>query len=304
MFSLQTTDLRALAQQLSAACQFPVQCVGSIASSNDALLAQAAQLPQHPQPACALLALHQTAGRGRRGRVWQSGGGGVQGFAQGLDCTVPSATAQTVSPPLPLPLPLPEPVQPAFLASMGVRSTTPAAAVSVLPLRLGMAVAALLRQWGCAAQLKWPNDVQIETAQGTAKLGGILVESRSMAGGGIALVMGLGLNWHSAPALVDRRASHVLASASHAPAPAAAAAALLGAMQQAWQDTAASAVLKPQEYAVYDALYEHPVTAQIGNHAPIHGIAKGINAQGHLGFLGEQGLAWLSSGEVTVRVAA
>lgn len=103
----------------------------------------------------ACLAEHQTAGRGRAGRGWASPFATNLHLSVGHDLAVPRA---------------------------------PLAAVS---LAVGVAVAEMLTTLGVeAVGLKWPNDLWV----GTAKVGGILTEARSEAGGMARLVVGVGLN--------------------------------------------------------------------------------------------------------------
>ena len=102
-----------------------------------------------------VLAELQHAGRGRRGRSW------LAPFGSGLTFSV----AWTF------------PGTPPGLAALG--------------LALGVAVAEALRGLGLAeARLKWPNDV----AWRGRKLGGLLLQLRTEAGGGATVVAGLGLN--------------------------------------------------------------------------------------------------------------
>ena len=187
------------AQQLSLMTAMPVELVASIASTNSALLDNAAQLPLHPLAPTALMALNQTAGRGRRGRDWLN-----------------AATSHCVAP--------------AFMASLGLRSDAPLPSLGLLPLHIGVAVTEQLRAWGCPAGLKWPNDIVIDTPSGSAKLGGILVETRAIDGAN-AIVMGMGLNWHSAPNVGDRLTAGAAQLATAAPEALEVCAALLHAMR-------------------------------------------------------------------------
>lgn len=88
----------------------------------------------------ALLAEHQTHGRGRRERVWLTPlGGGVA-----MSLALPRQQADRLT---------------------------------ALPLAVGVALAAALRRLGLrGVELKWPNDLMV----GGRKLGGILVEARPM----------------------------------------------------------------------------------------------------------------------------
>ena len=79
----------------------------------------------------------QTAGRGRRDRVWTAPGG--------------SAVLLTIALP-----------KPADLAG--------------LPLAIGVTVLRVVQRLEPLLRLKWPNDIVIETAAGVRKLGGLIVE--------------------------------------------------------------------------------------------------------------------------------
>lgn len=282
-------DLYSLSHQLSLLACLPVQLVATLESTNQALLDSAANLPLHPQVPCALMALVQSAGRGRRGRSWAV-----------AHSSEPNAVKY-----------------PAFLASLGVRCTLPLQALGLLPLHVGIAVVQQLNQWGCAAQLKWPNDIVIATAQGSAKLGGILVETRNLNAGEHAAVIGMGLNWHSAPALADKLTACVIEhlnnhngkpnlQAIQPPEILPASAALLAAMAVAWQRCTDSTTDFASQFAAVDALYGLEITALDATGTVQHGIAKGVNKQGHLGLLLNNSgqLIWLHSGEVSVRLKA
>lgn len=108
-----------------------------------------------------ITARRQTAGRGRRGRGWQSPQGNL---AASLLITLDAAPAQ--------------------IANLGF----------VAGLAAHDALARLVPP-GCRLALKWPNDV---LASG-AKLAGILVESSVRADGRSALVLGFGVNVVAAP---------------------------------------------------------------------------------------------------------
>lgn len=118
-----------------------------------------------------LAAEEQTAGRGRRGRRWHS--------APGRDI--------------------------AF--SLARRIVRPARELAVLSLVAGVAAAKALRAFGVSqAALKWPNDLLVDGA----KLGGILVETRSQGGTSLA-VIGIGINFQPKPEL-QRRLRRSIAS--------------------------------------------------------------------------------------------
>ncbi len=118
-----------------------------------------------------LAAEEQTAGRGRRGRRWLSEPGRSITFS--------------------LARPVARPVR----------------ELAALSLVAGVAVVRALRALGARrVSLKWPNDLVV----GDAKLGGILVETRSQHGGTRA-VIGVGINWRASAGL-ERRLRRPVAS--------------------------------------------------------------------------------------------
>jgi len=119
-------------------------------STNDVLLEMSAE----KRHAHAVLADQQTAGRGRRGRSWQSPPGRNIYFSLGWNF---AGTAEDMS---------------------------------CLPLAVGVSgVRALERLGLVSAGLKWPNDIWADGK----KLGGILLESKATAVG-LSVVAGIGLN--------------------------------------------------------------------------------------------------------------
>ncbi len=125
--------------------------VDVIDSTNTALLAEATN--GAPSGTC-LAAELQTAGRGRRGRVWQSAVGASLTF------------------------------------SLLWRFESGAASLGGLSLVVGLAVANALRALGISAQLKWPNDILFRDQ----KLGGILIETQGDMLGPTVAVIGIGIN--------------------------------------------------------------------------------------------------------------
>ncbi len=127
-------------------------------------------------------ARQQTAGRGRRGRVWQSDTDGAGG----------DLTASAV---LPVPCPLKDLGQVSFVTALAVRQAL---------VDLGVTAEAV--------RLKWPNDVLIAGQ----KVAGILLESGPLMPGINWLVVGVGINLATHPTGVDFQATHV---GQHAPMP-------------------------------------------------------------------------------------
>lgn len=119
-----------------------------------------ALLEERPSAAVLLAAESQTAGRGRRGRRWHS---------------VPGRS---------------------ITFSLGRPVRRPLRELAGLSLVAGVAAARALRGMGAAVRLKWPNDL----LAGEAKLGGILVETRSPS----FAVVGIGINYLPEPRLADR----------------------------------------------------------------------------------------------------
>jgi len=127
-----------------------VELVQETGSTNADLMARIHSL-QRP---LLLIALHQTAGRGRAGRSWHSVPGGMLTFS------------------------LAWPFAQGAQALMG------------LPLAIGVALAEVLQRLDLPVQLKWPNDI----LRDGKKLAGVLIESASAADGTLWVVAGVGLN--------------------------------------------------------------------------------------------------------------
>lgn len=135
----------------------------SCSSTNDELLKRAeAGAPE----GTIVVAEVQSAGRGRLGRSWLAEPG------QGL------------------------------LFSFLVRPKLPPEIAVTLPLVAGVAVTLALRELGCEAGLKWPNDVLI----GERKVCGILCEAQTSAQGIDGIIIGIGLNTGAVPEAVAYRA--------------------------------------------------------------------------------------------------
>jgi BirA family biotin operon repressor/biotin-[acetyl-CoA-carboxylase] ligase len=112
----------------------------------------------------------QTAGRGRRQRAWIAPRGNLA-----------SSILEVID------------VSPAVAATLGF-----AAALSLEAALQKVSVEAALRAGGADVlkfALKWPNDV----LAGDKKLAGILLEAEAVAGGGLAVVVGIGTNVVAAP---------------------------------------------------------------------------------------------------------
>lgn len=137
-----------------------VEALAECESTNAVLLQKKTANAALAASGSVLVADRQTAGRGRRGRRWWS--------------------AQE---------------SPADSLTFSLLWRFPrGAALSGLSLAVGVALANALAELGArGVKLKWPNDLLVETPDGFAKLGGILIELASGAGGTSA-VIGIGLN--------------------------------------------------------------------------------------------------------------
>ncbi len=114
--------------------------------------------------AAVLVTDEQTAGRGRRGRRWYASPGS------------------------------------ALMFSLRWEFAGPVARLRGLSLAAGVGIANALRALGASGvALKWPNDL----LAGSAKLGGVLIETRASVGR-VAAVIGVGINCRAQPGLDAR----------------------------------------------------------------------------------------------------
>jgi BirA family transcriptional regulator, biotin operon repressor / biotin---[acetyl-CoA-carboxylase] ligase len=126
-----------------------------------------------------ITALSQSAGRGRRGRTWETGQGNLAATLLMTTGREPREAAQV-----------------SFVAALAVADF---AAAHLPPDRV---------------RVKWPNDVMVDGR----KLAGILVESGQRPDGGLWLAIGVGLNLIKAPQNAERPAI-TLAAATMVPPP-------------------------------------------------------------------------------------
>ncbi len=147
--------------------------MASTASTNADLAAGAKAGTHHP--GAILIAEHQHAGRGRRGRSWEA----------------PPRAGLTLSVLLAPEIPVP--------------------AWSWLPLLTGLAVTDALTQFGLGAQLKWPNDVLV----GQRKLAGVLAEIVEYSGRpAVVIGLGLNVSQSQAELPIPTATSLRLAGAA------------------------------------------------------------------------------------------
>ena len=115
-----------------------------------------------------ITAARQVAGRGRRGRAWETGAGNL---AATLLTTTHRAPAEAANL--------------SFVAALAVADL----AASVVPDAL--------------VKLKWPNDVLVDGR----KVSGILIESGRVGGGALWLAVGIGVNLRTPPEASERPAT-------------------------------------------------------------------------------------------------
>jgi len=238
----------------------------SIDSTNTALLARTN--PAHGV-AEVLLAEYQTAGRGRRGRLWLAPPGGAL-------CLSMSWTFGEV---------------PQELGALGL-------AIGVCALRA-------LRTHGIdAVTLKWPNDLLI----GERKLGGVLIDLRAESAGPASVVIGIGINLTLGAALTAQIAQSGTAATDLAsvlqplPGRNALAASLVSACVSGLRAFAREG-LKPfiEDWRAVDALRGRAVNVSAAD-GVARGVARGIDLRGALMLETPQGLRRFISGDVTVRL--
>lgn len=241
----------------------PLWRFDTIDSTNAWLLAQA---EQGADSGTCVLAEHQSAGRGRRGRTWYS------------------------------------PFGANLYLSLLWRFDAGAAALATLSLAAGVAIAEALVTLGVAQPtLKWPNDIHYQGR----KLGGLLIEIAGERQGPSRAVLGLGLNLHM-PAGTGARIDQPwidLADILQADLPnrntiAALCIDRLSAMLAAFPETDPADLL--DAWRRFDGYRDRPADLQFGTQS-IAGIYRGIDAQGALVLETDAGERRFSAGEIRFR---
>ena len=208
-----------------------------------------------------LLADEQTAGRGRRGRRWHSAPG------EGLTL------------------------------SLAVVLRRPLRELAALPLVAGVAVARALHALGVArAALKWPNDIVVDGA----KLGGILVETKSSQGA-VKAVIGVGINLRGAAALRTRLRREVAALEQFIAVPDREL--LAGAIGDALMESIAAFESRGldamrAEWERLDAHAGQKLRVRLADGRVLTGVASGLEADGALRLATRGGMRTVRSGRV------
>lgn len=217
-----------------------------------------------------IVARSQTAGRGRRGRAWESDTGNL--FATLLTTTrKPPAEAAQVT----------------FVAALAVADLLDAYAPASL------------------VTIKWPNDVMLAGD----KASGILVESGVHARGGLWLAVGIGVNLAHAPPATERPASalsqHLRGDIVAVPSVEAAAGNLAEAFAiwaERWETLGFEPVL--DAWRARTPGLNGPAVARLG-HETLTGRAEGVGPDGALRLrLTDGSLRMISAGDVFFGEAA
>jgi BirA family transcriptional regulator, biotin operon repressor / biotin---[acetyl-CoA-carboxylase] ligase len=234
-------------------------------STNSYLMRAAAEGAAHGT--CVVAEL-QTAGRGRRGRAWQTGLGNSLAF------------------------------------SVLWRFECGAGALSGLSLAVGVALMRALHEIGVKdAALKWPNDVLCRGE----KLAGILIELQGDMDGPSAAVIGIGLNLRLPEALlqaIDQPATDLYRLLGTAVAPDDVLAALLRHLADVLQAFERNGFEQlREEWAAHHAYHEQPVRMLMPDGRIVEGVVAGIAADGALQVRTADGLQRFTAGEISMRGA-
>jgi len=216
----------------------------SCTSTNDEVAARAVA---GAEEGLLVVAGEQTAGRGRRGRVWQS------------------------------------PADQNLTFSMLLRPALPARLVGPVTLLAGAALAAALARLGFSPRLKWPNDVLLDTSAGPRKVAGILTEMASEAGRVRHVVLGVGINVNTeafSGELATRATSLCLARGQPVDR-GEVLAAFVSAFEPIYDDFVArgpsAALAKWNDFALLGQICSVERRGQ-----PVQGVAEGVDASGAL----------------------
>ena len=191
-----------------------------------------------------ITAARQTAGRGRRGRAWETGQGNLAATLLFVTDKPPAEAAQI-----------------SFVAALAVADLADAFVPPAL------------------VSLKWPNDPMIAGR----KASGILVESGQHPGGGLWIAVGVGVNLATPPAAPERPATAFAAHMTGPPPKPLEALTILAGSFDRWRrvwETSGFAVIAEAWTRRAHGLGE-VCTARLG-HETITGTAEGLDPDGAL----------------------
>ena len=244
----------------------PVRLLWRTGSTNaDALAA----LQGGDSPPFCIIAEHQQAGRGRRGRDWLSPlGGGI-------------------------------------CLSLAWRLTVGAPQLEGLSLAVGLLVARLLERHGLAGrvQLKWPNDIWVDGK----KIAGVLIELAGDLETECDVVIGIGINGRLGEAQlsrIDQPCTDYLSATGMLPNRHLLTRELLADLHALLRDFASQGFAPLRSaWQQRDALFGQQVEVHSAGRRVI-GVAEGVDDQGALRLrCGDQQVRW-QGGEVTLRPAS
>ncbi len=217
-----------------------------------------------------ITARRQTAGRGRRGRTWQSETGNLAATLLLTTRKSPAEAAQIT-----------------FIAALAVVDLLDAYAPPSL------------------VTIKWPNDVMLAGD----KASGVLVESGAHPAGGLWLAVGIGVNLAHAPTVTERPATslaqHLRVDVA-APPSAEAAGTRLAQAFAVWLERWCVMGFEPilDAWTARASGLNGPATARLG-HETVEGRAEGVAADGALKLrLADGTLRLISAGDVFFGEAA
>ena len=222
---------------------------------------------------CLLVAEHQTAGRGRLGRPWQSVAGASLTFSLALPLCPPDWSGLSLA----VGVALADALDPMADATVGARPRI---------------------------VIKWPNDLWLmDAADAGRKLGGILIETVS-SGGQRLVVIGVGLN------VLPLSISSLEVSTGFAclqelqpgvSAPEVLARVALPLVDALHRFERSGFAAFADAFAARDVLFQRAITTTQADLPS--GVAQGVSSSGALQVQTAQGMRSLSSGEVSVRPA-
>ena len=239
-----------------------IDVMTSIPSTADFL---ASQWKQQPGKARVCVAEHQTAGRGRKGRVW------VSPFAANL------------------------------YFSIGVELPLGLSALGGMSLAIGMSIANTLNQFSRdKIKLKWPNDLLVDDK----KLAGILVEASGDSNDSSFLNIGVGMNWNMQAQQgeqIDQPWANLKALCEPSVDRNQILLALLQNIEIALDEYQRKGFAGfANDWNHLSAMYLRPVTIHLPN-TQIEGIEVGVEENGALKLETSQGIKTFYSGEVSLR---
>ena len=217
-----------------------------------------------------IVARRQTAGRGRRGRNWESEGGNLFSTLLHLTRKPPAEAAQVT-----------------FVAALAVADLIDAFAPPSL------------------VTIKWPNDVMLTGH----KVSGVLVESGAHQAGGLWLAVGIGVNLAHAPQATERPATalvHHLRGDVTVPPTVEAAAATLAEAFAVWMERWETMGFQPilDAWQARTPGLDGPAVARLGRET-VEGRAEGVAPDGALKLrLADGSLRLISAGDVFFGEAA